>query len=102
MASLRQLARLIRSKNAGPFVLTFDVMFDDSESYRRVREANRITPALFAAVYHVDPRNVRIYFVDSALAIKISIPRPCIQGDLEDADSHGCQQFGPLVHLEVP
>jgi hypothetical protein len=27
MATLGELARLIRSKNAGPFELTFDIMF---------------------------------------------------------------------------
>ena len=33
---LAEVAKLIRSKNAGPFWLTFDVMFQDPELYRRV------------------------------------------------------------------
>ena len=35
MTILGDLATLIRSKNAGPFILTFDIMFDDEASYRR-------------------------------------------------------------------
>ena len=32
MSTLAELARLIRSKNAGPFELTFDIMFDEGIS----------------------------------------------------------------------
>ena len=32
MATLGELARLIRSKNAGPFELTFDIMFANQKS----------------------------------------------------------------------
>ena len=39
MSKLASLARLIRSKNAGPFVLTFDIMFDDVQTYSRVRDS---------------------------------------------------------------
>ena len=38
---LWELAGLIRSKNAGPFQLTFDIMFDSEEKYRRVVAAER-------------------------------------------------------------
>ena len=34
MAELWQLTKSIRSKNAGPFELTFDIMFKDSEMLR--------------------------------------------------------------------
>jgi len=43
MAKLGDLARLIRAKNAGPFMLTFDVMFDDENVYRRVINAQVLT-----------------------------------------------------------
>ena len=33
---LADLAKVIRSKNAGPFELTFDVLFDSEEAYVRV------------------------------------------------------------------
>ena len=40
--------------------------------------------------------------MDTAQAIKASIPRPTFQGELYDTDSHGGQAFGPLVNLEIP
>ena len=39
---------------------------------------------------------------DAASAIKITIPRPAISGDIDDTDVFGGQQYGPLVDLEVP
>jgi len=39
---------------------------------------------------------------DAASAIKVTIPRPVISGDIDDTDVFGGQQYGPLVDLEVP
>ena len=39
MATLFDLCSLIRSKNAGPFVLTFDVMFSSAENYERAKRS---------------------------------------------------------------
>jgi hypothetical protein len=102
MARLRDLARLVRSKNAGPFVLTFDILFEHEASYRLVRDSGLLSPQLFARLYAVPERVVRIYAVDAALALKVTIPRPVRQGDIGDTDSHGGQQYGPLVDLEFP
>jgi hypothetical protein len=51
MKTLGELARLIRSKNAGPFELTFDVMFADPEVYERVRDSGVLTREVVAAQY---------------------------------------------------
>ena len=102
MTKLKDIAQLVRSKNAGPFLLTFDFMFDKFEDYRRVRDSGAINRDLFVNLYGVAPDDVEIYNVDAAQAIKATIPRPYVQGDLEDGDSHGGQQFGPLVDIEIP
>jgi hypothetical protein len=102
MAKLGDLARLIRSKNAGPFVLTFDIMFDDDNVYRRVIESRVLTKSRFAAIYHVPEEDVLFFQHDAARAIKISIPRPYVQCDLEDGDAYGGQQHAPLVEIDVP
>ena len=102
MATLGELARLIRAKNAGPFALTFDVMFDDEAVYRRVINAKVLTRASFAALYRVPEKDVLFFEHDAAKAIKISIPRPYVQCDPEDGDAYGGQQHAPLVDLEVP
>ena len=102
MTALARLARLIRSKNAGPFELTFDIMFDDATTYRRVKESGVLTRETIAARYGLPPRNVKFFFCDNALAIKASIPRSPPQGDLGDADGHGGQQYVPLMDIEIP
>jgi hypothetical protein len=101
MTKLAELASLIRSKNAGPFELTIDIMFDDVEVYERVKRSHAISRNVIAAMYNVKPDVVRFFESDSALAIKVSIPRPIFQGDVGDTDGHGGQQYGPLMDIEV-
>lgn len=102
MATLGDLARLIRSKNAGPFMLTFDVMFDDDVAYRRVLDAQVLTKSSFARLYRVPEEDVLFFEHEAAKAIKISIPRPYVQCDLDDGDAYGGQQHAPLVEIVVP
>ena len=102
MSTLGTLARLIRSKNAGPFVLTLDIMFDDEATYRRVRDSGAVTGARIAAIYGLRVEDVRFFVCDSALALKASFPRPITQGDVSDSDGHGGQQYAPLMDIEVP
>ena len=102
MTALAELARLIRSKNAGPFELTFDIMFEDEARYRRVKDSGVLTRAAVASRYGLEPSQVKFFYCDNALAVKASIPRPCFQGDLRDADGHGGQQYAPLMDIEVP
>ena len=54
MAMLGDLAKLVRSKNAGPFWLTIDIIFDDAEAYRRARVAESSTcPEIYFEVWVV-------------------------------------------------
>lgn len=101
MTKLADLASLIRSKNAGPFSLTIDIMFDNPETYRRVKESGKISAQTVAGIYGLSENNVQFFFVDNALAVKASIPRPATQGDLGDADSHGGQQYAPLMEIDI-
>ena len=99
--TLGELATLIRSKNAGAFTLTFAVMFDTEEVYRRVLRSGVLTRTVFAELYRVPEEEVMFFEHDAARAIKISIPRPAIQGDRDDGDMYG-GQHALLVTLEMP
>ena len=101
MTKLGELARLIRSKNAGPFELTFDIMFDDPAIFERVRASGALTAAAIARIYRLPEAKVRFFTVPEALAFKASIPRPRFQGDVLDSDSHGGQQYAPLIDIEI-
>ena len=102
MPKLWELAKLVRAKNAGPFTLTFDILFADAETYQAVKASGAINRALFAKVYRVPEEEVQFFEHDQAFALKASIPRPVASGDLEDSDIFGGQQHGPLVDLEIP
>ncbi|HVW33163.1 MAG TPA: DUF4387 domain-containing protein, partial [Acidimicrobiia bacterium] len=99
---LRDVASLIRSKNAGPFQLTIDVFFPDAERADAVLAAGVVAPAVIAELYSVDPADVRIIPVVQARAIKITVPRPQPAGDVGECDVAGGQQFAPLLDLLVP
>ncbi len=102
MPTLGDLAKLIRSKNAGPFELTFDIMFEDKENYERVKQSGRLSRELLAGLYGISVGDISLIEYDAANAIKVTIPRPCISGDIGDGDVFGGQQYGPLVEIEIP
>jgi len=102
MTKLADLASLIRSKNAGPFELTFDIMFREESTYRRVVKSGAVSRIFVSKTYGVPEDEIMLFNVDNALAIKISIPRPIFQGDIGDSDSHCGQQYAPLMEIEIP
>jgi hypothetical protein len=101
MRELWQFTKLIRSKNAGPFELTFDIMFKDEDSFRKVMASGKLSAEFIAQLYNVDLKQVRFFVIESLLTIKISIPRPVFSGDVSDTDVYGGQFHGPLVRLQV-
>ena len=102
MAQLHELARLIRSKNAGPFELTIDVMFESRDAYDRVRRSGVLSVERLAEIYRVDPALMTTFEADIALAIKVSFPRYAASGSFDDTDIFGGQFHSPIVRLEVP
>lgn len=100
---LSAIAKVIRSKNAGPFEVTFDIMFDDAAAYERVKRWGGIEPHRIAAAYRIPLAHVLVCRpYDPALAFKVTIRRPVSSGDIGDTDVYGCQQHVPLTALEVP
>lgn len=102
MPSIMELAQVFRSKNAGPFELTIDLLFDDAATFERVRSSEVLTAARVAAIYGVPEDGVRIIAVPGVQAIKVSFPRPGpSSGAPGDSDVYGAQQHAPLMALEV-
>jgi hypothetical protein len=102
MAPLHQLAKLVRSKNAGPFQVTFDILFEDAATWRHVAASGVLSAERMAALYNVAVADVRVFHYEPGLAIKVSFPRPIPSGDPQDRDVTGGQQYAPLVDLEIP
>ncbi|MGI6697042.1 MAG: DUF4387 domain-containing protein [Clostridiales bacterium] len=102
MTKLIDLATILRSKNAGPLYVTFDVMFDNRNIYERVKESGVLTRELISEIYDVDAKDVSIIMYDIVTSLKITIPRKEISGSLLDTDVYGCQQHVPLSNVMIP
>lgn len=100
---MSQVAKIVRSKNSGPFEMTFDIMFDDEETYERVKSANLLTNDTVKKLYRVKDEDIlaNIYF-RPALAWKCTIKRPYAQGSVGELDTLGTQQHAPLLDIIVP
>ena len=101
MKELWQFTKLIRSKNAGPFELTFDIMFKDADSFDQVMRSERLSGASISELYKVELEQVRFFVIKQLLTVKISIPRRVFSGDMRDTDVYGGQFHGPLVRIPV-
>ena len=99
---LSEIARVIRSKNAGPFEITFDIIFSDRTTYERVKRTGLIGRNLFSRLYRVPEEHCDFLCFDGACAFKCTIPRPIAAGDIGDSDVYGTQQHAPLLTVEVP
>ena len=100
MVRLRDIASVIRSKNAGPFELTLDILLKDDETFELLRKANVINPSSIAKLYRIPESDViGIVYFPNARAIKATIVRPCASGALQERDVYGAQQHGPLVNF---
>jgi hypothetical protein len=97
------LAKIMRSKNAGPFQLTIDVLFPTIENYKLVRDSGVMTPATVATAFQIPIGEVQgVYFWDSAIALKVTLSRGASAGAPGDRDCYGAQQHAPLLGVEVP
>ena len=101
MTRLPDLARVIRSKNAGPTTLTLDLMFNDKAGYQRALAAPSLSPEAIAPLYGLNPGQVRVIPYEVAIAIKIVMDRKIVAGDPGDRDVYGAQQHGPLLGIEI-
>ena len=102
MARIRDIAKACKSKTAGPFELTLDVVFDERSMYERVRATGILGPKLFARLYNVHPEDVLFTEYPAGNAFKATIPRLVASGDVGDTDVYGAQQHAPLLDVEIP
>lgn len=101
--TLKDLAKTIRSKNAGVNKITFDIIFREREAYERVRRAGVLTRERMAALYRIPPERISDFVeYEPGLAIKFTIYRLRPSGSAGDGDIFGAQQYAPLLDLQVP
>jgi hypothetical protein len=102
MPTLRELCHTVRSKQAGPFRLTFDLVFRDAQTFRQVRDGGSIDKAFVANLYRRNLNDItHVVFYEAGRALKITMIRPKVAGDPGDGDIYGCQQHAPLLDAIV-
>ncbi len=95
-------AQVIRSKNSGPYELTFDIIFKDRAVFDRVCRENIINERLIAGLYGItEDKVISIVNFTPAKAIKATIVRPLPSGSLGETDVYGAQQHAPLLDVEL-
>lgn len=99
--TLKDVANVIRSKNAGPYELTLDVILKDREMFDKIKAAGIINENVIARLYKIPVAEVlSIVYFPNALAIKATIVRPLASGNMGERDVYGAQQHAPLVNFE--
>jgi hypothetical protein len=78
------------------------VVFEDAETFRRVRATGVLNAALFARLYDVPEASVLFTPYDAAFAFKATLPRLVAAGAFGDTDVYGCQQHAPLLDIDIP
>lgn len=103
MVKLVELAKSLRSKNAGVDKITFDIVFPDKEKYELVKKSGVLSREAICRIYNIPPEKIADYAeYDAANAIKFTLYREQPSGSPGDPDILGCQQYAPLTEIEVP
>lgn len=103
MTTLGQLAKTVRSKNAGTDRITFDIIFRDRATYEHVCRSGALTREVVHDLYGVtDDQITDFVHFDPAMAIKFTLQRSAPSGGPGEHDVFGCQQYPPLLDLPVP
>ncbi len=100
MPELAAIAEKIRSKNAGPFWLTIDIFCGSPEAYAQIREG--LDSAVIARMLDTPLQTLKRFDIEDLNVVKISVPRPQVQGTVEDRDMHGAAAAAMLAEVEIP
>jgi hypothetical protein len=99
MPEIGRLAKKVRSKNAGPFWLTIDIFCGDREAYTQI--VNGLSTDRVASALQTDVASIKRFDIPDLNVIKISLPRPIVQGHARDRDMHGAAWAAVIAELEI-
>jgi len=100
---LVELAKTIRSKNAGTDKITFDIIFREKKNYELIKKSKVLTKRSVAKLFNIPEERISDFVeFDPAYAVKFTIFRTHPSGSPGETDVFGCQQYPPLLDLEIP
>lgn len=101
MKKMLDIARVVRSKNSGPYELVLDIMLKDRSLFDALKDSGQFSPERVAKTYGVELAEIRrIIWFEPANAVKVVMPRRIVSGAPGDADVYGAQQHAPLLGME--
>lgn len=77
--TIADLAREVRSKNAGPFWITMEIFLRDDAGYALVADPAFLDTADIARLYRIDADTIAMFRIPELRVVKISFPRPVSQ-----------------------
>lgn len=99
MARVGDTAQKVRSKNAGPFWLTIDIFCGSEEAFQTLTKG--LDTVSVARLFDADSQTMKRFDIAALNVIKISLPRPQVQGSVEDRDMHGASWAALLAEMEI-
>ncbi|MEP2890062.1 DUF4387 family protein [Tateyamaria sp.] len=100
MPELGQIADKVRSKNAGPFWLTIDIFCGAPARFAHI--TRHLDDAKIAGLLATPVAQLKRFDIADLDVVKISVPRPTIQGTRDDRDMHGAQWANLLAEMDIP
>ena len=100
MAELGQIVEKVRSKNAGPFWLTVDIFCGSEEAFARVRDGLSTTE--MARILDTPVQTLKRFDIADLAVVKLSLPRPAVQGTAADRDMHGAALAALVAEMDIP
>jgi hypothetical protein len=99
---LHELASVVRSKNAGPFLVTVDIFFADRDAFDIVRASGLLEPESVASLYGRELADVLgVFWEPDALGAKVTIRKRPSVNDLFCDDLFGSHQHVPIAYAEI-
>jgi len=99
MKKLIDYTKILRSKNAGPIFITFDLIFETKEDMEYVEK--RLKKSDISKAYGISEEKIDIISYGVVNSIKVTFPRKNISGSIADNDVYGCQMHIPLASIIV-
>ncbi len=101
MKNILDIARVVRSKNSGPYELVLDVLLKDRAVFDALRMSGQFSPERIAEAYGVPISDIRrIVWFEPSNAVKVVMPRHIVSGAPGDSDVYGAQQHAPLLGMK--
>ena len=100
---MNELCNIVRTKNAGPFLFTLDIVFKERAVYESVKQHGLLSREVVAAAYGVPVEEVVVFETfDNVIAMKATLRRKIRAASPGDPDVYAMNQEVPALTIRFP